>query len=77
MDSDFFDLEYDHNPYVSGDNVVIAGEKGDIFQNNLLSLEEKSLSPYLHYKEGNYYVYSARRKLNGLEYQVIPLRTAE
>ncbi|WP_373218271.1 sensor histidine kinase [Ruminococcus sp. 5_1_39BFAA] len=71
----FFELEEDMSPYVSNQNLVLAGQDGEIFKNNSLNVTEKMLNPYITYKDGSYYIYVAKRKIETDRYLVIPMRT--
>lgn len=71
----FFDLREDENIYVSNQNTMICGKEGAIYKNNHLQMTEQALKPYLSYKDGKYYIYSAMRKINNKEYLTITVRT--
>ncbi|NBI99930.1 hypothetical protein D3Z62_07145 [Lachnospiraceae bacterium] len=71
----FFDLREDKNIYVSNQNTMICGKEGEIYKNNHLQMTEQALKPYLSYKDGRYYIYSAMRKINNEEYLTVTVRT--
>lgn len=71
----FFKLEEDMSPYVSNKNLILTGEDGKIFKNNGLEATEELLEPYVQYKDGSYYIYTAKRKIENNRYLIIPMRT--
>lgn len=71
----FFDLREDENIYVSNQNTIICGKEGDIYKNNHLQMTEQALNPYLSYKNGRYYIYSAMRKMEKEDYLTVSVKT--
>lgn len=71
----FFELEDDENPYVSDRNILISGDDGVIYKDNEVGIEEDTLKQYFSYDNGKYYVYAAKRQIDGENFLVIPMRT--
>lgn len=76
VSDEFLLQEDDGDTYVTGENILVAGDDGTLYKNNHLKLSEKDLPYYLSYRDGKYYIYSTVQEINGAQYLVLVLKTA-
>lgn len=75
VSDDFLLQEDDGDAYVTGKNILVAGDDGVIYKKNHLELSEKDLTYYFSYREGKYYIYNTVREINSARYLVLVLKT--
>lgn len=75
VSDDFLLQEDDGDAYVTGKNILVAGDDGVIYKKNHLELSEKDLTYYFSYREGKYNIYNTVREINSARYLVLVLKT--